>query len=317
MTTNSRPSSHGCTGTSSSLLVVTAGNGMQQQQQQAFTQAQPGMPLQAASSQSPQATCSAQAGQPPFPLHHPASKPAAQSPSTSPPTSATAAPAGQAPTASQTPNLPPPSGMTQQPQGTKAQGPSMTFPGGQPANLYGRGSAQQLSPYGDYSQPPMYSSNPDLEMGSFASRGANSMHTMNGLHPEHAPGIHRPEAHEASNGMQAMNSNSAAAAPQQPQPTQSSSAATDAPANAAAAAAGYDSQQEAAGGVDAEVHDASAAADGADKAVEPARDAIGNVVHQSELAKGDVSEAGDLEDELIEPQILAGGQSIPHNLLAD
>ena len=163
----------------------------------------------------------------------------------------------------------------------------------------------------------MYSSNPNLGMGSFASGGANSMHMINGLHPEHAPGINRPEAHEASNRLQGMNTISAAVAPlEQSQPTQSSSAATIAPANLAAAAAGY-GPQEAPGGVYAEVHEVSAAADGADKAVEPARDATGNVVHQSELAKGDVSEGGDLEDELIEPQILAGGQSISHNLLAD
>ena len=151
------------------------------------------------------------------------------------------------------------------------------------------------------------------------------MHNINGVHPDHAPGINSPEAHVTSNGLQAMNSGSAAVAQlEQPQPTQSGSAATDAPANsAAAAAAGYGTQQEAPHGVVAEMLDkaqlyaTSSAADEADKAIDAVRDATGNAVHHSELAKGNVSEVGDLEDELIEPQILAGGQSISHNLLAD
>ena len=165
-------------------------------------------------------------------------------------------------------------------------------------------------------------------MGSFASGGAYAVHMVNGLHPHHAAGIGRPQAHQTSNGMQAMNTSSAAVAQsEQPPPTQSSSAATVAPADsaaaAAAAAAGYGTQQEAPGGVivetldKAQLHEKSAAADGADKAVDAVSNATGNIVHESELAKGDVNEAVDLEDELIEPQILAGGQSISHNLLAD
>ena len=306
---------HGCTVTTSSLLDVTAGSSMpqqQQQQQQDFTLAQPAMPMQAPTSHPPKATPSAQAGQGPFPLHHhPASRLAAQSPSTG--ASAAAPAAEQAPTASQTRN-PSPSGMTEQPQGPRAGGLGMNTLHGRPANPYGRGGVQQLSPYGDNAQQRVYSSNPNPGMGSFASGGANPVHMMNGSQPEHAGGMNGPEAHESSNGMQAV------AHPQQPQSTQSSSGATAAPADPAA---GGVSQQEAPRGVAAEMlnkarpHETCAAADGVDKAANASRDAMGNVVHQSELAKGDVSETGDLEDELIEPQTLAGGQSISHNLLAD
>ena len=305
---------HGYAVAASSLLVVTAGSSMQQQQQQqAFKPAQPAMPMQAPTSQPLKPTPTAQAGQGLFPLHQqPASRPAAHSPSTGPSTAA--------PTASYT-LTPSPSAMTQQPQGPRAGGLGRATPGGQPANPNGRGGVQQLSPYGDNAQQRMYSSTPNPGMGSSASGGADAMHMINGWHPDHARGSNGPEAHDTSNGMQAVKSTSSAVAqPQQPQPTQSSSAATVAPANPAA---GDVSQQEDPRGVAVEMlnkaqpHETSAAADAADKAADAVRDATGNVAHQSELAKGDVSEAGDLEDELIEPQILAGGQSISHNLLAD
>ena len=234
---------------------------------------------------------------------------------------ATAAPdAVQASTASQTSNAPP-SGMLQQPQGISAEGPSMGAPDGQPAKSYGRGSAQPLSSYGDNAQPPMYSSNPIPGMGSSASGGAYPMYTLNALQPEHAEGINGPEAHETSNGMQAFESNSPAVAqPEQSHPTQSSSAGTDASANSAA---GCDIQQEAPHGSaaemlrEAQLHEVSAAADGLDKAVDAARDATVNVVHQSEFDEAAFSGAIDLEDELIEPQTFAGGQSMSHKLLAD
>lgn len=84
--------------------------------------------MQATSSQAPQATPSAQAGQPPFPLHQQsANRPTAEPLSTGTTTSATAAPLDvQAPTASQTPK-PPPSGMTQQLRALGQKVPAWAF----------------------------------------------------------------------------------------------------------------------------------------------------------------------------------------------
>ena len=230
-----------------------------QQQQQAVTSAQPAMPLQGPSSEAPLATPTAQAGQAtiPFPLlPQAASRPAAHWLSTGPSTSAMAASdALQASTASQTPDALP-SGMLQQPQGSSAEGPNMGDLAGQPANPYGSGSAQQPSLCG---QQQFCSSNPD----------------------------------KTSNGMHAVKSmSSAVAEPEQPQPTQSSSAGTDA---CAISAAGCAIEQEAPDGVAVEMLnkarllEMSVAAVGADKAVDTEKDASDSVVHQSALAKGDVT----------------------------
>ena len=114
-----------------------------------------------------------------------------------------------------------------------------------------------------------------------------------------------------------VSTSSAVAQPKQPQPTQCSSAGTDACANSAARCA---IEQEAPDGVavevlsEAQLHEASAAADGLGKAVDAVRDATINVVHSSKLDKDEFSGAVDLEDGLIEP--LAGGQSMFHKLLA-
>ena len=324
LSADSRPISHECTVTVSHLPVVTAGNGMQQQQlQEAFTSAQPAMPpLQAPSSQAPQTTLSAQAGLPPLPLHHQsANGPAAHVPFTGPPTSGTAAPSAVPTLTIRQTLTPPASSRTQQPQGTRAKGPIMGVPGGQPADTDNRGSTHQPSPYDDNAQQPMRDSNPNPGMGSLAGGGANSMHTINYLRPEHAQGINGPEAHKTSSGTQAVQPTSAAVAqPEQPQLTQSSSAAAIAPASSAA---GVDDQQGARRGVALEMlnkdqlYEMSAAADGADKTVDATRDATDNLVHQSEPANGDVNEADNSKHGLFELQVLDGGQRISHNLLAD
>ena len=291
---------------------MTAGSGMQQQQ--AFAPAQPAIPLQAPGSQAPQA---AQAAQPPLPSHNQSGSKPAQSPWAGPPTSATAAPAAvQLPTASQTAN-PSPSGMTQ-PEGPMAGGPSMGA--GQAGNHNDRGSAHKSSPHGDNAQQPMYSSNPNPGMGY--SGGATPTHMINGLRPEQAHELNVSGVHETSSGTQVVHSTSVALAqPAQPGPTQSPSAATGASVNSTAAAAPgegvSEKQQDLCGGGAAELLDKAhlhAPSGGLDQT----RDATSNVVHQSESARGDVSEAGDTEDGLIQPQTLAGGvQAMSHNLLAD
>lgn len=278
-----------------------------QQQQQAFAPAQPTVPLQAPGSQALQA---AQAAQAPWPPHNQSGSKPAQSPSAVPPNSATAAPAAvQAPAASQTAN-PSPSGMTQ-PGGPMAGGPSMGAAAGQAAN-----------PQRDNAPQPMYSSNPNPRMGY--SGGATPTQMMNGLRPEQVRGVSVSGAHETSSGTQVMHSTSAALAqPAQPGPTQSSSAATGASvisATAVGESAGEKQQQDPGGGA-AEVLDKAqlpAPSGGFDKNAGAARDATSNVMHQSESSRADVSEAGDTEDGLIEPQILAGGmQAMSQNLLAD
>ena len=56
-----------------------------------------------------------------------------------------------------------------------------------------------------------------------------------------------------------------------------------------------------------QLDETSAAADGADKAVDATRDATDNLVHQSEPVNGDINEAVSLKHGLIEPQVLDGG----------
>ena len=151
-------------------------------------------------------------------------------------------------------------------------------------------------------------------MGSFASGVAIPTHVINDSHPEHTQGLN-----ETSNMMHASKSASVAVAqPEQPQLTRMSSSATVAYANIAA---GGGIWQEALCSVAIEVLNQAqppetfAAAGGADKAtIDAVRDATGNVAYQSNLPKGEASEADDVGDELSEPQIVAGGSSIAHDL---
>lgn len=292
---------------------------MQQLQQQAFAPAQPAVPLQAPGSQGPQA---AQASQPPLPSHNQSGSPPAQSHSGGPPSNATAAPvAVQAPAASQAAS-PSPSDMSQ-PEGPTAGGPSMAAAAAQAGKAaHDRGGAHQLSVHGDNAQQTMYSSKPNPGMGYSGS--ASPTPTVNGLRPEQVLGPSVSGAHESSNGSQVVHSTSAALAqPAQPGPTQSSSAATGASVNAAAGGGegGSEKQQQDRYGDAGELLDKAqlhVPSGGFDKAAGAARDATSTAMHQSEFARGDVSEAGNMEDGLIESQILAGGmQAMSQNLLAD
>lgn len=338
----SRQVDHSCL-IASSLTVMSAGSGMQQQ---AF-KAQPAMPMpmQAPSSQLPQATPPAQATHSPFPLHHQSASKPAQSPSRSPATSATAASAAlQPPTASQTP-FPQPSSMAQQPEDHRAGDPGMGGPysigaaAGQAANPHGRGSVQHLNPYAafpDNMQRPMFSSNANPRMTSFASGSAMPMNMRNGVRPEESRGVSgspagldRPQAHENSNGHQAVGNSSSAAVAQteKSEPTQGSSAAAVVPSGSSAAAAAEGESQHGGPCSDevlvqmpnkAQLH-GTAAADGSDKGPDADRNVTGNIEPQSGVAESGASDIRVLEDatELIEPQILAGGQTISHSLLAD
>ena len=150
-------------------------------------------------------------------------------------------------------------------------------------------------------------------MGSFASGVAIPTHVINDSHPEHTQGLN-----ETSDRMQATKATSVAVAqPEQPQLNQMSSSTTVAYANIAA---GGGIWQEAPCSVAAEVlnkappRETFAAAGGADKAIDAVRNATGNVAYQSNLPKGEASEADDMGDELFEPQIVAGGSTIALDL---
>ena len=211
-----------------------------------------------------------------------------------------------------------------QPEDPMARGPSMGGAAGQAGSHNDRGSAPQPSPHGDNAQQPMYSSNPNPGRGF--SGGATPTHMGNGLRPEQAQGSSVSGVHETSNGTQVVHTTSAALTqPAQPGPTESPSAATGASVNSAAAAApgegASEKQQDLYGGGAAALLDKAhlhAPSVGFDQTAGAARDATSNVVHQSESARGVVSEAGDTEDGLIQLQTLAGGvQAMSHNLLAE
>ena len=235
---------------------------------------------------------------------------------------AASATALQAPATSQTANMQS-SSMRQQPQSRAWQqgmaSYSMSMPGSQATNSHHKSTGQHIVPNNSgqsMSQPVGSHSSANHELSPSSGNAVPAV-MPNGLRPVFPGGLAGsaaawnalgPQAHERRSTEQAVGLPPAMTHQQQPQPAQHTEAG-----------------KVAAGDADAsEMHgrplmSEEAAACEVGKDADGHRNRADSVAHQAEAARNDVADLGDLPDapELIEPKLLAGGEGLSHDLLAD